>query len=74
MNYGKHKTWSKHKNKKYQGKVEEMVELKPSRPPEGNELKNPTERNKGKAFKPKKYRGKNHQNKPIPELEPETDL
>ena len=46
-----------------------MVESKPSCPHEGNELKIPTDRNKGKPSKPKKYRGKKQpKNKPI--LEP----
>ena len=35
-NYSKHKTWIQHKNKKYRGKVEGMVESKPSCPPEVN--------------------------------------
>ena len=35
-----------------------MVESKPSCPPEGNELKIPTDGNKGQVSKPKKYRGK----------------
>ena len=48
-----------------------MVKSKPSRPPEGNKLKIPTDGNKGQAFKPKKYRGK----KPLNEisLDPETN-
>ena len=49
-----------------------MVKSKPSCPPEGNESKIPTDRNKGKAYKPKKYKGKKPQNKTIPELENET--
>ena len=51
-----------------------MVESKPSRPPEGNESKILTDGNKGQASKPKKYRDKNPQNKPIPEPETETDF
>ena len=51
-----------------------MVELKPSRPPEGNELKIPTERNKGQASNTNKYRGKKHRNKPRPEPKNETDF
>ena len=35
-----------------------MVESKPSSPPEGNELNTPTDGNKGKPPKPKKYRYK----------------
>ena len=49
-----------------------MVELKPYHPPEGNELKIPTDGNKGKTSKPKKYIGKKTQNKPIPEPKTET--
>ena len=52
-----------------------MVEQKPSRPPEGNELKNPTDVNKGKASNTKKYRGKKQpRNKPSLEPENETDF
>ena len=51
-----------------------MVKSKPSRPPEGNELKIPTDRNKGQASKPKKYRGKKPRNKPSPDPKTETDL
>ena len=47
-----------------------MVKSKPSHPPEGNELKTPTEGNKGQASKANKYGGKKPQNKPI--LEPKT--
>ena len=53
-NYGKQKMWIENKNKKYWGKVEGMVKLKPSRAPESNESKNPTYRNKGKVSNPKK--------------------
>ena len=49
-----------------------MVKLKPSRPPEGNELKITTDRNKVKASKPKKYIGKKPRNKPSPEPKTET--
>ena len=35
-----------------------MVKTKPSRFPEGNELKNLTDKNKVKAPRPKRYRGK----------------
>ena len=52
-----------------------MVESKPSRPPEGNELKISTDGNKVQASKPKKYRGKKQpQNKPSMEPETETDF
>ena len=51
-----------------------MVESKPSHPPEGNELKILTDRNKGKYSKPKKFRGKKPQNKPSPEPEVEADF
>ena len=52
----------------------EMVKWKPFRPPEGNELKIPTDGNKGKAFNPKNYRGKKPQNKPSPKPESKTDF
>ena len=48
-----------------------MVESKPYRPPEGNELNIPTDGNKVQASNPKKYIGKKLQNKPI--LEPKTE-
>ena len=52
-----------------------MVDLNPSCPPEGNELKIPTDGNKGKASKPKKYRGKKQpRNKSSLEPKIETDL
>ena len=51
-----------------------MVKSKPSRPPEGNELKIPTDGNKGKFSKPKKYRGKKPQNKPSPDPKTKTDF
>ena len=51
-----------------------MVESKPSRPPEGNKLKILTESNQGQASNPKKYRGKEAQNKPIPEPKTETNF
>ena len=52
-----------------------MVELKPSRPPEVNESKIPTDGNKGQPPKPKKYRGKKQpQNKSSLEPETETDF
>ena len=51
-----------------------MVKSKPSHPPEGNELKIPTDRNKGKYSKPKKFRGKKPRNKPSPETEAKTDF
>ena len=51
-----------------------MVESKPSCPPEGNDSKIPTDRNKGQASKPKKYRDKNPRNKPILEPKTETDF
>ena len=52
-----------------------MVESKPSRPPEGNELKIPSDGNKGQVSKPKKYRGKKQpRNKSSLEPETETDF
>ena len=52
-----------------------MVKSKPSRPPEGNELKIPTDGNKGQVSKPKKYRGKKQpRNKSSLEPETETDF
>ena len=51
-----------------------MVELKSSRPPEGNESKISTDRNKGQESKPKKYKGKKPWNKPIPEPKIKTDF
>ena len=51
-----------------------MVESKPSRPPDGNGLKIPTDRDKGQTSKPKKYRGKKPRNKPIPDPKTETDF
>ena len=51
-----------------------MVKLKPSRPPEGNESNILTDRNKGKGFKPKKYRGKKPRNKPSLDPKAETDF
>ena len=48
--------------------------MKPSFPPEGNELNIPTDRNKGQASKTKMYRGKKHQNKPSPEPKTNTDF
>ena len=51
-----------------------MVELKPSYPHESNESNIQTDKNKVQASNPKKYRGKKLQNKPIPELETETDF
>ena len=52
-----------------------MVESKPSRPPEGNELKIPTESNKGQVSKPNKQRGtKQPQNKSSLEPTTETDF
>ena len=55
-------------------KCGEMVESKPSCPPEGNELKTPTVGNKGNASKTKKYRGKKPRNKPSPDPEAENDF
>ena len=43
-----------------------MVKSKPSHPTEVNELNILTDENKGKASKPKNYRGKKDINKPIP--------
>ena len=51
-----------------------MVESKPSRPPEVNELKIPNNGNQVQASNPKKYRGKKPQNKPSPEPETNTDF
>ena len=51
-----------------------MFELKPSRPPEGNKSKIPTDRNKGKSSKINKYRGKKPNKNPNPEPEYKTDL
>ena len=51
-----------------------MVELKLSRPPQGNDSNIPTDRNRGQASKPKKHRGKKSQNKTKPEPETETDF
>ena len=52
----------------------EMVQSKAPRPHEGNELKIPTERNKGKVSKPNKYRYNKPWNKPIPESRTKTDF
>ena len=41
-----------------------MVKNKPPRYTEGNKSNNLTDKNKGRASKPKMYRGKNEQNKP----------
>ena len=41
---------------------------------EGNELKNLTDGNKGKASKPKNYRGKKPQNNPSPDPKSETNF
>ena len=51
-----------------------MVELKPSRPLEGNESKILTYGNKGQSSNPKKYRCKKPRNKLIPEPKTETDF
>ena len=52
-----------------------MVRLKPSRSPEGNESKIPTDRNKVQDSKPKKYRGKKQpRNKSSLESETEIDF
>ena len=51
-----------------------MVESKPSRPPEGNELKIPADGNKVQASKPNKYRGKKPWNKPSLGPKTETDF
>ena len=52
-----------------------MVKFKPSRPPEGNELKIPTDGNKGQVSKPKKCRGKKQpRNKSSLDPETETDF
>ena len=52
-----------------------MVESKPSRPPEGNELNIPTDGNKGQVSKPKKYRGKKQpRNKSSLDPKTETDF
>ena len=52
-----------------------MVELKPSRPNDGNESNIPTGGNKVQSSKPKKYRGKKQpRNKSSLEPETETDF
>ena len=51
-----------------------MVKYKPSHPPEGNELKIPTDSNKGKSSNPNKYRGKEPRNKPSLDPKTETDF
>ena len=52
-----------------------MVKQKPPLPPEGNELKIPTDGNKGQVSKPKKYRGKKQpRNKSSLDPETETDF
>ena len=52
-----------------------MVILKPSRPPEGNELNIPTEENKGQVSNIKKYKGKKKpQNKSFLEPKTKTDF
>ena len=48
--------------------------MKPSRPPERNESKNRTDRNKGKASYTNNYRGKKHRNNPSPKPEAGTDF
>ena len=51
-----------------------LVKSKPSCPHEGNELKIPTDGNKGQASKPKNYIGKKPRNKTGLEPETETDF
>ena len=52
-----------------------MVEIKPSRYPEGNKSKNSTDKNKGQAFKTKRYRCKKMRTKTQgPELKSDTDF
>ena len=51
-----------------------MFKLKPSCPPERNELKTPNGGNKGQAFNTKKYRGKKPRNKPSLEPKTKTDF
>ena len=52
-----------------------MVKIKPSRPSEGNELKNSTDKNKAQAPKSKKYRGKKTRTKSQgPEPKAETNF
>ena len=52
-----------------------MVKSRLFRPPEGNELKIPTDGNKGQVSKPKKYRGKKKpRNKSSLDPETETDF
>ena len=51
-----------------------MFKSIPSHPPEGNELKIPTDRKKGQASNTKKYRVKKPQNKPSPYPKTETDF
>ena len=68
---------TKHELNRRTRKTEKMwgngqIEL--SRPPEGNALNILTYRNKGNPPKPKKYRGKKHQNKPSSDTKTETDF
>ena len=51
-----------------------MVKLKPSRPPEVNELNIPSDGNKGLSSKLKKYRGNKPWNKPSLDPETKTDF
>ena len=66
-----------HKNREFNTRTRKggvMVEPKPSRPPEVNELKIPNDENKGQASKPKKYRVKKPRNKPSLDPKTETDF
>ena len=51
-----------------------MVESKPSHPPEGNEQKIPTDRDKGKTTSPRSTKVRSLQKKPILETKAKTDL
>ena len=55
--------WIQNKSKKDRKKLKSLVETKPSRPPEGNELKNLTDKNKVQELKSNKYRGNKTQEK-----------
>ena len=51
-----------------------MVKSKPSRPPEGNKSKIPTDGNKLQSSNPNKYRGNEPQNTPSPDPKTDTDF
>ena len=68
---------TKHEFKIRTRKIEKgggVIESKPSLPPEGNESKIPTDRNKGRSSKHNKYRYKKTRNKAIPEPKSKTDF